>query len=227
MYKNNRKENLVLNKNVAIFSKKVNTNYILVPFKPSIHQLGKIKYLPAISKEWKNSVYNYNFNNNINYPLYNFNINSLIKGYFSLFINETFFGQKLNKSIRSRRKSLSRIFVSTPEVKHTNNKAIITLYVYNRERLILLNKIGYIKNLFLFNKINSIKEKLYKLISKTSTRVTEFYKYKFNSKNSLNFIFFLLKYKILNQFNFQQKKGITLNFVWLKILRTWFLSLEN
>jgi hypothetical protein len=53
MYKNNNnlKENLTINKNIAIFSKKANTNYKLVPFKTSANDLGKIKYLPAFSKE--------------------------------------------------------------------------------------------------------------------------------------------------------------------------------
>ena len=45
------------------------------------------------------------------------------------------------KRIEYKRKLINRIFVSKALIKHTNNKAIITLFTYNRERLFLTNKI--------------------------------------------------------------------------------------
>jgi hypothetical protein len=85
-------------------------------------------------------VYNYNKYKTINYPLYEISINSLIKGYFSLYFNNRF-TQSRYISSKNKIKSLNKIFVSKAEIKHTNSKAIITIYVYNREKIILEKKI--------------------------------------------------------------------------------------
>lgn len=53
--------------------------------------------------------------------------------------------KKIVSRLRNKRVSLNKIFVSKAEVKHTNSKAIITIYVYNREKLILLKKIQMLK----------------------------------------------------------------------------------
>jgi hypothetical protein len=65
-------------------------------------------------------------------------------------------------SHKKKRKSLNKIFVSKAEIKHTNSKAIITIYVYNREKLILLKKITRLKKIFV--KL-MIKSKILKLLS--------------------------------------------------------------
>ena len=128
------------NKSPYIFTKKINNSYKLVPFNILFNDVGKTKYLPPVAKEWKNSVYNYNSNNTINYPVYDLNINSLIKSYFNLYFNHSYVEHKYI-SRKRKRKSLNKIFVSKAEIKHTNSKAIITIYIYNREKLTLLKKI--------------------------------------------------------------------------------------
>lgn len=50
--------------------------------------------------------------------------------------------------------SFNKIFFARPEIKHTNNKAIITLYTFNREKIGLLKKmriLSYLTGLLLFN----------------------------------------------------------------------------
>ena len=101
-------------------------------------------YLPPASREWTNSIYNYNTNNVKNSPVYDLNINSLIKGYFSMFFNKKFINKRFI-SMKKKRLSLNKIFVSKAEVKHTSSKAIVTIYVYNREKLILLKRIRLLK----------------------------------------------------------------------------------
>jgi hypothetical protein len=128
----------------VIFTKKTNDNSKLIPMNVLINDVGKVKYLPPVSKEWKNTVYNYNNDYNINFPVYDLKINELIKGYFNLYFNHKFLGHKY-LSRKSKRKSLNRIFVSKAEIKHTNSKAIITLYVYNKEKISLLKKIRSLK----------------------------------------------------------------------------------
>ena len=96
----------------------------------------------------------------------------LIKSYFFLYNN------KLEKRIRQsnirkrfRRLSSSRIYISNGYYKHTNNKVIITLYVYNRQKI---NYTYLIKRKFklffkqkLIKNILRIKLKIEKLIMRT------------------------------------------------------------
>ena len=53
---------------------------------------------------------------------------------------------------------MSRILVAKPEFKHTNDKVIITLYIYNREIVKYINKI---KNIQYFRFLDILKN--YKL----------------------------------------------------------------
>jgi hypothetical protein len=65
---------------------------------------------------------------------------------------------------KSRHLSLNKIFVSKAEIKHTNSKAVITIYTYNREKLSLLNKLkknkykilNIYKNIYYFKHSNSL-----------------------------------------------------------------------
>ena len=69
-------------------------------------------------------------------------------------------------SRKKKRKSYNKIFVSKAEIKHTNTKAIITIYIYNREKLTLLSRISRFKNIFdLFIRMLKIKDELVKFIS--------------------------------------------------------------
>jgi hypothetical protein len=43
---------------------------------------------------------------------------------------------------------MNKIYVSKAEIKHTNTKAILTVYAYNREKISLLNKIKNLKQSF-------------------------------------------------------------------------------
>jgi len=81
-------------------------------------------------------------------PIYDLNINLLIKSFFNLYFNPKFLYHRY-RSYKVRSISLNKIFASKAEVKHTNNKAVITVYVYNREKISLLKKIKKLnKNLF-------------------------------------------------------------------------------
>lgn len=74
-----------------------------------------------------------------NFPVYDINIVKIIRGYFGTYFNNKFLKYKhiLN---RKRRLSFNKIFFARPEIKHTNSKAIITLYTFNREKIALLKK---------------------------------------------------------------------------------------
>lgn len=132
--------------------------------------------LPS-TKEWFNSVYSFNKNNEKGLPNINITISKIIKSYFNMF------SIKLERRVLKRvmkwkrRLKLNRILIGKPEFKHTNDKVIITLYVYNRELLLLKKKMIKLKrkiyleyflklvfkNLLIFKKINIIKNILIKI----------------------------------------------------------------
>ena len=93
------------------------------------------KHHPSTVREWKNSIYVYNKNAINLIPQSTVLAIKLIKSYFNLY------NYKLEREIRTnrlllrlRRLSSHKIYVSNGEFKHTNNKVIITLYIYNRQK---------------------------------------------------------------------------------------------
>lgn len=112
---------------------------------------SKPKHYPPANKEWFNSIYSYNQNVTKVLPSADHVILKLIKSYFNLY------SSKLERKIKSfgsrrlrmriRRLSTNRVLVSRPEIKHTNDKAVVTIYVYNRQKLYFLNKIKRIASI--------------------------------------------------------------------------------
>ena len=146
MNKEIKKEKLVSN----IFNKNINDKFRLVPFNIYKNYLGEPKYFPAASKEWKNKLYFFNYTSIKNLPVYNTNIDKIIRNYFNLyFLNVFLFKEFIIHKLK--RLSLNKIYVSKPEIKHTNSKAILTIYVYNRERFLLLEKISKLKKIYKIN----------------------------------------------------------------------------
>jgi hypothetical protein len=117
----------------------------------------------------------------------------IIKSYFSLY------NYKIEKKIRTkrlsrkfRRLSSNKIYISNGEFKHTNNKIIINLYLYNRQKD---NYMLALKKLYL----RTIK-KTHKFNLKMNNKLNNFNKYKFKNKyntyKSKNIR--INKYKLIN-----------------------------
>ena len=168
--------------------------------KKKIGDIGITKYLPSFSKEWKNTIYSYNKNTLKNIPVNDLNINKIIKGYFNLYFKDRKYTGSKFILLKRRRNLLRRIHVSNAEIKHTNNKAIITLYTLNREKNVLKKKYLKInkkiskkliaKRYFLLYKENI--EKIYKILGEYKDqyifisdiiRKTKFIKYKLEYLN--------------------------------------------
>lgn len=147
-------------KKPLIFDKKSNDNYRIIPLNESKSTLGPMRYFPIATQEWYNSIYVYNNNNIKHLIIANKNLSKLIKSYFNFYYSKKIM---VNKPVNTRLKRLAikKIFVSKTELKHTNSKVIITLYVYNEERRILINKIKRIE-VKLFSYINNIQSKIEK-----------------------------------------------------------------
>ena len=106
------------------------------------------KHYPSAIREWNNSIYAFNKNAINLIPQVTELATKLIKSYFNLY------NLKLERKIRSsrllgrlRKLSSNKIYVSNGEFRHTNNKVIITLYLFNRQK---------------FNFDKKIKKSLYK-----------------------------------------------------------------
>src|SRR5690606_17303701 len=100
------------------------------------------------------------------------NLNKIIKSYFNLHFKNKFLHLK-HMSLKRRNSLLRRIYVSNIEIKHTNNKAIITLYVINTQKKTLDKRyensklffkklrfeIQNLQKIFIENKIKILKDK--------------------------------------------------------------------
>jgi hypothetical protein len=198
---NNKTKNLI-----SIFSKYIKNNNKIIPFKVKRSDVGNTKYFPPVSREWKNSIYVFNSNNLKNFPMYDININSLIKKFFNLQFNYKFLFKKYIP-YRLRSASLNKIFASKAEIKHTNNKAILTVYVYNREKVSLLKNIKILNKSF-FKKV--------KLLINKNKKIFGFYSaedYNIICNKSIKALLYinlqlLRKYKLrlsLNKYKFEEK----------------------
>lgn len=123
-----------------IFSKKSNYKSKTLLLKKTENTLGITAYIPPANQEWSNSIYGYNNVVIKNISIAQKTLTRLIKSYFNIYFTKTFLHAK-KISTRFRRLSANRIFTSKAELKHTSGKVIITLYVYNEQRRILINKI--------------------------------------------------------------------------------------
>jgi len=193
------------NKNfIHIFSKYIKNNNKIIPFKIKTSDIGNTRYFPPVSKEWKNSIYVFNPNILKNFPMYDININSLIKNFLNLQFNYKFLFKKYYKLKSS---SLNKIYASKAEIKHTNNKAIITVYVYNREKISLLKNIKRLNESF-YNKVKLLvyqNKKIFGVYNPENSNIL----YNKSIKVLLyNNIKLLRKYKLrlsLNKYKFEEK----------------------
>ena len=97
-------------------------------------------------------------------------INKLIRHYFKL----RFKHKLIHTRYVTRRKRLlflNKIYTSKAEIKHTNTKAVVTVYLYNREKSVLFKKIRKLQNVtFSYKKLKRLSSTLGILVFKNSKR---------------------------------------------------------
>jgi len=150
--------------------------------------LNKTRHFPPATKEWFNSIYSFNKNNSKSLIV----ADKLVKDLFFFYFN---LGSKYIKRFRKKftrkflrrftikwkfipkyilRYSANKTFVSRAEIKHNNEKVIITVFTFNKVRNYLLKKTlkkkkiqKYLWKLFfkLFKKVNRINNLIVKLQS--------------------------------------------------------------
>ncbi len=194
-----------------------------------IADIRKTKYLPSFSKEWKDTIYSYNKNTMKNIPSHHLNINKIIQSYFNLYFstnknnqNKRFISPSKFITMKRRRNLLRKIYVSNPDIKYTNNKAIITLFTLNRERNYLLKKYiktnkkiqSYLMQRYLFLYKNNIMN-LYNILCASHNYKNKHISY-FLLTNKNKFIQYKLKYLS----KFLLLKNLYLKKVWSQIIKT-------
>jgi Mitochondrial ribosomal protein (VAR1) len=143
-----------------------------------------IRHFPPANIEWCNSIYAFNKKSIINLPFTDKMVVNLIKCYFNLFNPKI---EKkvnfINTSIKARRLSINKIFLSKADIKHTNSKIIITIYVYNRQKKYFYNKLNKINTILqlnnteLFKKIKLEGESIIKQVNKEKKLLTEIFEW--------------------------------------------------
>ena len=170
------------------------------------------KDFPPSTREWKNSIYVYDKKALYLIPEASKLAIRFIKSYFNLH------NYKLERRIRRekilrrfRRLSSHKIYVSDGEFKHTNNKVLITLYVYNKQSSNFLTKIHkiYIKRFNMIKhilnfRLTIIKYSLKKINSNYTNLTSIFNKFVFSKQKETKFK--ILKIKS-NKFLFYRLKN--------------------
>lgn len=150
----------------------------------SSNYVSKPRHYPPANKEWYSSIYAYNDNVTKLLPVADKVVLKLVKSYFN------FYSRRLEKKIKSRllrirarKLSTNRILVSKAELKHTNDKVIVTIYVYNRQKKHYLAKINRIATMDQMDNFISDAEKT--LILKKKSKWPSVLKMKVIKKKSL------------------------------------------
>jgi hypothetical protein len=119
-----------------------------------------IIYYPSSTKEWSNSVYSYN-KSYTKVLITNFRIiNNLFKSYFNMFENRIKTVYKRRRANKERY-SANKLYVSRAELKHSNTKLTIILYIYNKQKSIIERNMRKLIKFTMYKKyFNIVEDKL-------------------------------------------------------------------
>jgi len=148
--------NIFKNKQNSFKDKSLTTNYITeksIKIENNSERDGynNIIFYPSSGKEWFSSVYSYNKSYIKSLISYDAVLNKLLKGYSNMLQDKIkiLFKRRRDNKIRY---SANKIYASRAELKHTNTKLYITLYIYNKQKSSIEWYIRKIVSLIKFNK---------------------------------------------------------------------------
>jgi hypothetical protein len=145
-----------LNNSPILFNKKMK-KIVIKPLKHIYSDTGRTRHYTPAAQEWFNSIYSFNNTYTKTLPTADKNLINLIKSYFNSNLKLIKYYKIKQLATRYKRLSAKKIFVGKGDLKHTNDKAIITIYVYNTEKMFLLSQLKKIHNI-LYNKKKSLKK---------------------------------------------------------------------
>jgi len=120
------------------------------------------RHFPANTKSWYNSIYTFDKNMIKSVSVLDKIVNNLLRMYFNLKLNVNLDKGFKRRRTKMRRLSSTKIFISKAEMKHSNDKLIINLYTYNRNKKKYIKKIKKLyRKIFSYIPILKIKDKKY------------------------------------------------------------------
>ena len=130
--------NIFKNKQNSFNDKPLSTNYIIEK-NPKLQsnserdEYNNIIFYTSSSKEWFSSVYSYNKSYIKSLISYDAVVNKLLRSYCNMLQDKIkiLFKRRRDNKIRY---SANKIYASRAELKHTNTKLFITLYIYNKQK---------------------------------------------------------------------------------------------
>jgi len=137
------KNNFELDKSLnvpKIFTTKIN-KVIYKPLQYVFNDTGKTRHYPPAAQEWFNSIYNYNKNFIKTLPVLDKTLMNILKSYFNMSTKEQVKGKRKVIVDRFRRLSSKKAFVGKGELKHTNSKVMITLYLFDVKKMHLMREL--------------------------------------------------------------------------------------
>jgi hypothetical protein len=170
---------------------KKNINKVILSEQNKGEDIGVIRHFPATTKSWFNSIYSFNKNTVKSIPVLDNIVNKIIRMYFNLKSNVNLKKIFERRRTKTRRLSTTKIFVSKAEMKHTNDKVIINLYTYNRNKKYFIRKLRRLyRRIFTYSRssnldLNNINPFLIKQISKKDVfKIKKLFNF-INNKNKL------------------------------------------
>jgi len=130
--------NIFKHKQNSFNDKPLNTNYIIekkdkIESNSERDEYNNIIFYTSSNKEWFSSVYSYNKSYIKSLISYDAVLNKLLRSYCNMLQDKikNIFKRRRNNKIRY---SANKIYASRAELKHTNTKLFITLYIYNKKK---------------------------------------------------------------------------------------------
>jgi hypothetical protein len=189
-----------------------------------------IKSLSSRSNEYINNIYTYNKNFVKTVISADSVVNRLIRGFFTAvpFVN---IKRSRRIDVKRRRNSFNNIFVSKPLIKHTNNTVKITIFLFNKKREVLINKIKDL-NKYIVSLYNEPTKFKYTKLNLKNNFISKYIYNAFNIKHKNKIIKFkslfvyypLFKFNLYDGFSFVKKKNMTPN---IYINLTLYKHLQN
>lgn len=175
--------------------------------------INRYKNYPASIREWNNSIYAYNKSTLNSTPQSSALTMKIITSYLNTYNTNIEKKIRKNKLIHKQRKiSSHKIYVANGEFKHTNDKVIIILYTYNRQKY---NYLSILKNRYLFDKKTKIKlnKRFYLIKHRSLNYLKKLDSSKYNLVKDIN------KHKKIKNTN--ENKTIYINSYLTKFYKKW------
>lgn len=120
-----------------------------------LENINVTRNIPAPSREWKNSMYSYNENTLVNSSYNDVIANNIVNMTLHLTLHKKVNTKSKRMRDLIRRNTTRQLIVGKPDVKQTSDKAIVTVYIFDREKTMYVRRLYFVKDSINKSIINS------------------------------------------------------------------------